>query len=347
MVIDANMYWIPEATFTDEARMKEFLESVSSNEGVFARWEELPGKNKKQIIIEQPKGYQNLNYVQGEYTVEGQLADMDAAGVDMAVLKAPCYHAWISLELCKKFNDEMAEHVKKGNGRFAALAMIPPQYGEESVRELERCVKELGMTGVQLSTHYGDKYLDDPVFRPFFRKMNELKLTAYVHHSPVPVDHSSIIEYNNLRRSYGRCMDQTIAISREVFGGLFDECPDIKLVHSMLGGSFYAYLSSMFRRQPRGRKQDTVQRFDTDTDRFCDQIRDNIYYELSHAQPWGKDLLECAVKILGADHIIFGSSYPVRAEWLTGGPEFVNGLSISEEEKQQILGDNAKRIYNI
>lgn len=43
------------------------------------------------------------------------------------------------------------------------------------------------------------------------------------------------------------------------------------------------------------------------------------------------------MKILGADHIIFGTSYPVRAEWLTGGPEFIQQLELTEEEKNQIL----------
>ena len=83
------------------------------------------------------------------------------------------------------------------------------------------------------------------MFRPFLRKLNELKLPVYVHHSPIPVDYQSICDYNNLRRSYGRCMDQTIAIGREVFSGMFDELPDLKLIHSMLGGAFFAYMNSM------------------------------------------------------------------------------------------------------
>ena len=202
------------------------------------------------------------------------------------------------------------------------------------------------MTGVQISSHYGKRYLDHESFRPFFRSVNEMNLPVYVHHSPVPADYSSIYEYNNLRRSYGRCADQTTAIAREVFGGLFDECPNLKLVHSMLGGSFFAYRDSMFRKTPAV-SEDTVKRFDTDTNRYCDQIRDNIYYELSHAQPWGKDLLECAVKILGADHIIFGTSYPVRQEWLTEGIDFIQKLDISEEEKELITGKNAENIYKI
>ena len=346
MIIDANMYWIPEALFTDEDLMSEFMHCIPNDLDIWGKGEQIPGTDRKQVVIEEPKGYQNLNYVQGEYILEQQLADMDKAGVDKALLKIPCCHAWLSMELCRKFNNGMAEHVKRSNGRLAALAAVPPLAGKEGIYELERCVKELGMTGVQISSHYGKRYLDHESFRPFFRSVNELNLPVYVHHSPVPADYSSIYEYNNLRRSYGRCADQTTAIAREVFGGLFDECPNLKLVHSMLGGSFFAYRDSMFRKTPAV-SEDTVKRFDTDTNRYCDQIRDNIYYELSHAQPWGKDLLECAVKILGADHIIFGTSYPVRQEWLTEGIDFIQKLDISEEEKELITGKNAENIYKI
>ena len=68
---------------------------------------------------------------------------------------------------------------------------------------------------------------------------------------------------------------------------------------------------------------------------------------MSHAQPWGKEQLECAVKVLGADHIIYGSSYPVRNEWLIDGPAFVRNLDISDEEKDLILEGNAMRLYHV
>ena len=173
MTIDANMYWLPEELFTNEKMLEEFMRCIPEVYGVHARCEEIPGTTKKQIVLEEPKGCENLNYVQGEYRIEKQLEDMDKAGVKKAVLKIPCCHTWLSLEMCKKFNDGLAEHVRKGNGRFAALAVVPPYGGKEALYELERCVKELGMTGVQISSHYGNKYLDDEIFRPFFRKLNE------------------------------------------------------------------------------------------------------------------------------------------------------------------------------
>ena len=75
--------------------------------------------------------------------------------------------------------------------------------------------------------------------------------------------------------------------------------------------------------------------------------KEHIYFETSHAQPWGKQQLECAIQVLGADHIIFGSSYPVRREWLLEGAEFIKMLDISNEEKDMILYKNACQIYHI
>ena len=61
----------------------------------------------------------------------------------------------------------------------------------------------------------------------------------------------------------------------------------------------------------------------------------------------GKAHLEFAVKVLGADHVLYGSSYPVRVEWCTKGVEFVKNLDIDEKDKALILGGNAMKLFNI
>ncbi len=343
MVIDANMYYIPEELFEDDALLKEFLEQIPEKDGWYGDCREIPGTDGlRQIVLEKPRGYQNLNYAQHDYILENQLADMDSAGVDAALLKIPCCQEWMSLRMCRYFNDHMAEHARKSGGRLIPLAVVPPYGTEENLAELARCHDELGMTSVQLSAHYGDTYLDDERFAGFFEKLNDLKMNAYVHHTPVPVEYGSFYEYNNVRRSYGRNVDQGLAVSRELFGGFFDRYPNVKLVHSQLGGGFFALSNMMF---PKKAKKETVNRFQTENTQVEEQFRNNVYFEMSHAQPWGKAQLECAVKVLGADHILFGTSYPVRKEWLLEGPAFVRSLDITEEEKNLILGKNAQRLY--
>ncbi len=343
MIIDANMYYIPEELFENEELLKRFLLDISEKDGWFGRCEEIPGTNGlKQIILEKPKGYPNLNYVQHDYILEKQLQDLDAAGVEKAVLKTPCCQEWMSLELCRFFNDHMAEHAKKSGGRLIPLAVVPPYGTPENLAELVRCHGEYGMKAIQLSTHYGDAYLDDKRFAGFFEKVNELGMNAYVHHTPVPVEYGSFYEYNNVRRSYGRCVDQGLAVSRELFGGFFDRYPNIRMVHAQLGGGFFAISNMMF---PKKAKKETVSRFKSDNEKIVEQFRNNIYFEMSHAQPWGKEQLECAVHVLGADHIVFGTSYPVRKEWLLDGVQYVKELNLTEEEKELILGKNAERLY--
>ncbi len=343
MMIDSNMYWLPEELFTNQKLADKLLSVIPEQFGWYGYLEEIGHTGKKQFVLEKPRGYQNLNYVQGDYLLKQQLADMDEAGVEKAVLKLPGCQEWLDLELCSIFNDGMVRHAKESKGRLIPLAVVPPFSSKENLKELERCHKELGMRAVQLSAHYGDKYLDHEVFSGFFKKLNELHMTAYVHHTPVPVEYQSFYEYNNVRRSYGRCVDQGLSVGRELFSGFFDRYPNIRLVHSMLGGGFFAITNLLFPNAAKAKED--VGRFHSDNSRLLKQFREHIYFETSHAQPWGKKQLECAAEVLGADHIIFGSSYPVRREWLTQGPAFVKELDLKEEEKNLILSENAKRLY--
>lgn len=345
MVIDANMYWVPETLFTDgdlQARFLGLISGEDSPSGYYGYLRDSGGLGE--IVIEKPKGFQNLNYLQGEYQVERQLADMDAAGVDRAVLKTPCCQEWLDLELCRLFNDGMTEQARKSGGRLAALAVVPPIMTDEVRAELDRCFDELHMHGIQLSAHYGDKYLDDEVFAPLFAYLNERGLTAYIHHTPLPVEHQALLDYNSLRRSYGRCVDQMTAVCRELYSGMFGRYPNVRVVHSMLGGAFFALAPMMM---PHKSPKETVDRFSNGNSDVAQQLRDNVFFELSHAQPWGKAQLECAVRALGADHILFGTSYPVRREWLLEGTAFIDTLDISQEDKERILHGNAERLYNL
>ena len=344
-VIDANLYWFPETLFTNEEQSERFLSEIPVQYGIRGSLRENRETGLRQYVIEKPAGSENLNYVQGDYVLERQLADMDRAGIDRAVLKLSCQQEWMSLDMCRLFNDGMAEHVKTSRGRMAALGVVPPQGTPAVFREIDRCLDELHFGGLQLSAHYGNLYLDDEAFAPFFAYLNERGVTCYVHHTPVPVQYDSLTAYTNLRRSYGRCVDQATAVGLELFSGFFTKYPNVKLVHSMLGGGFFAFTSLWFPKKPK--VQEAVSRFKDDNELVVEQLHNNVFFEMSHAQPWGKAQLECAVAALGADHILFGTSYPVRPVWLLEGADFVRSLDITEDEKNLILAGNAERLYHL
>jgi len=344
MIVDANMHWLPEDLFTEEGLRNSFINCVPCSYGVYAELKPMPGTELQQIVIERPRGYENLNYAENQYDSELQIKDMDDAGVDVALLRIPCWQEWLPLDICRLVNDRLYEHINKYPGRFRALAVVPPWGTLECLKEVERCVGELGFVGVQMAAHYGTLYLDEPQFKPYFQELNRMNVPVVVHHTPLPVDYQSLIKYNNLRRQYGRCVDQATAVGRELFSGMFEEYPNLRLVHSMLGGGFFAY-ANMLAPRSSGAKEE-LERFDS-ADRVRGYLDKNIFVDTSGSIQWGKAQLECAIEVMGADHILYGSSYPVRREWFVKGIEFVRNLDISEESKALILGGNAARLFNI
>jgi predicted TIM-barrel fold metal-dependent hydrolase len=345
IVVDANMHWLPETLFSDSALLDMFIGAIPREYGIHAKVMAVPGKELRQIVIEMPKGYEVLNYAENQYSSKDRVTDMDRAKIDKAVLRLPCWQEWVDLETCKLINNGLAEHTKRDPGRFYALAVAPPWGSKESLKEVERCVTSLGFRGVQMAAHYGELYLDEEEFKPYFRFLNQLGVPVVVHHTPLPVDYRSILKYTNQRRQYGRCIAQGTAVGRELFSGMFEDFPNLKLVHSMLGGGFFAFANMLV--PERSNFGDAVDRFQDQAERIRGYLRNNLYFDLSGAPQWGKAQLECAVKVLGADHILYGSSYPIRRDWFMNGPDSVRSLEISESDKLKILGANAVGLFRL
>jgi predicted TIM-barrel fold metal-dependent hydrolase len=345
LIIDVNMHALPDYLFKDEAILESYLRIAPQAYGEFARLTTLPGTDRRQIIIEKPRGYENLNFSQNAVDIKARLEIMDKAGLDKAILRTPCWQEWLTLEMCRQANDSMCKTVELHSDKFLALATIPPWGDKGCLQELERCLCRLGFVGVELAAHYGNLYLDDPVFRPYLRRLNELSVPAVVHHTPLPVEYHNLYEYNNLRRSIGRCIDQITAVGRELFSNLFEECPNLRFIHTMLGGGIFAFTEQILPRKSKEREE--IERFDQQILKYKNYFRNNLYFDITTPLAWSKSQLECAVKEFGADHILYGSSYPVRLDWVLNGVEYVKSLDISGEEKELIFCGNAKRLFNI
>ena len=124
MIIDINMHHLPKDLFSNEKIMDGFLGSVPREFGEIAYLGTVES-GKKQLILEKPKGYQNLNYVDGDYSLETKLKAMDEAGVDIALLRVPVWQEWLRLDTCRLVNDEAADMCRRSDGRLFANACSP------------------------------------------------------------------------------------------------------------------------------------------------------------------------------------------------------------------------------
>jgi len=117
-------------------------------------------------------------HVQGFPTAEDLLRDMDAAGVDRAVLLG---WYWEHHATCMEQNRFYAACMRAHPGRFSAFATVHPGAGEAALDEVRRARAE-GFAGLgELSPHSQYVLPSDPVWRKVLGLAGELGLPVNLH----------------------------------------------------------------------------------------------------------------------------------------------------------------------
>src|SRR5438270_9529835 len=100
------------------------------------------------------------------YDPARRIADCDQHGVAVQVLSTVpvmfCYWAepHAANDLSRLLNDHIAEVVRAYPNRFVGLGTLPLQAPDLAIREMKRCMMELGLHGVQIGTHVNEWNLD-------------------------------------------------------------------------------------------------------------------------------------------------------------------------------------------
>lgn len=264
--------------------------------------------------------------------IQLKLKEMDAAGVDVAVLSTACWQQWNNMEMAPKINEAMAELQAKYPHRIVGLAHVPP-FGEGAVGELERAVRDLGLKGAALTTNFAGKYPDDDAYRPFFKKAEELTIPIFFHAAIHPVE-CGILERYGVTRTVGRLLDHTLATVATLYK-VAKDFPKLKFLHGHLGGTFFIVKARLL--DKRYRREDQP---------YEEMINRQLFFDTAPAW-WNYHDLECAAYNLGCDHILLGSDYPVKSRFLIDSVETIRKVRVSEEDRRRMLGENAAKLFKL
>jgi len=123
---------------------------------------------------------------------EQRLNDMDKGGVAVQILSLAGVvnsthlagkDSQAGVQLARDINDEMKKAVDAEPKRFKAFAELPFHEPQEAIKELRRCVKELGFVGAMLSGSVSGNgiYLDAPEYDAVLSAFEEHDVPLYLH----------------------------------------------------------------------------------------------------------------------------------------------------------------------
>ena len=269
--------------------------------------------------------------------VSDRVARMDAMGVDLQVLSSSLVHQcsyWAapaeSLRLERMFNDRVAQAVRDNPRRFIGLGGVPLHAPEMAVAELVRCVTDLRLAGVGISTMAGDLEIGDPKLRPFWAKAEELGAVIYIH----PAGNADRrFQSFHLWNSIGQNFEEAMAIASLMYEGILDAFPDVKICISHGGG----YMPLALGRIARNYLEKPSTR--ANMSKSPAEYLRMLYYDSCVYEP---EVLAHLVERVGADRVILGSDYPVGE---MKPVEFVNSAPLSTADRQKIISSNAMTLF--
>jgi len=267
-----------------------------------------------------------------EYGIDIQIVGLTAPGVE--VIPKPDAIIW-----SKKINDYLSKMCQDYKGKFYALASLPFQDVKESLKELERAYRELGVKGIMMFSNIKGVPIYSKKFFPIYEAAEDYDLPIFIHPAP-PLTTKVMSKIRMPLPLYGFILDTTMAVTGLIFEGVLEKFPKLKIIHAHLGGIF-PYLV--------GRIDDCFKTYSKDLGFSLKELPSQYYKRNVYVDSISFHLpaMKCALEYLGSDHILIGTDYahPI------GGPEriirYVKDLGLSKKDYERILWRNAANIFKL
>lgn len=276
------------------------------------------------------------------WSPERRIEECDRTGVTMQVLSTVpvMFSYWAkpedALDLARLLNDHIAGIVRTYPTRFTGLATLPMQAPELAIRELERCVRDLGLPGCQIGSNVNGKNLDDSSIVALLEAAEQLGAAVFVH--PWEMIGRERMPKYWLPWLVGMPAETALAMCSVIFSGVLERLPKLKIGFAHGGGSLPA---TMGRVQHGFDVRPDLCAVDTTTNP-CDQLRQVYVDSLVHDPA----TLRFLVDVMGPDKVALGSDYPFPLGEAVPG-NLIEACGFSDQVRRRLLFETAREFLGL
>lgn len=265
-----------------------------------------------------------------------RIRECEVHNVDMQVLSTVpvMFSYWAkpldALQLSQFLNDHIASVVQTYPQRFVGLGTVPLQDVSLAIQELRRCVRELGLCGVQIGTNVNQLNLSEPCFDDFFAAAQELDACIFVH--PWDMMGGDHMQKYWLPWLVGMPAETSRAICSLIFGGVLERYPRLRLAFAHGGGAFPATFGRIV--QGFEERPDLVA-----VDNAChpSTYLGRLWFDsLTHDTA----MLHYLIRFAGEDRVCLGSDYPFPLGERRPG-QLIRTAGLPQETQHKLLWANA------
>lgn len=239
-------------------------------------------------------------------TVSGELEArfrlMDRARVDRQVLSISPQSPYFddrerAAEAARLANDLFAELMRLHPRRFLAFGCLPLPHVDESLAEATRCLDQLGMAGLTVSTRILGRSIADPAFDPLLAELDRRGAVLFLHPEGLACGSAPIADAG-LTWPLGAPIEDALVILELIKAGVPIRYRRLRIIASHLGG-FLPFLMQRLDHQapwflPASSEKPSV-------------LARSFWYDTVNAHP---PSLRCAVETLGTDRLLLGTDFP-------------------------------------
>ena len=189
----------------------------------------------------------------GGWDPKQRLVDMDAEGIDAAVLFPSmafffCETSDLALDaaLCRAYNDWLADYCRPAPDRLFGVTLLPLRDVELSVRELERATERHGFRGAFFRPNpYAGRSIHDPAYEPLWACAESLGVAVTVHEGlsdSLPTLARERFENPLALHALSHPFEQMAAVSGLLMSGVIERHPRLRFAFLEAGCGWLPYL---------------------------------------------------------------------------------------------------------